>query len=61
MTALRWLKANNPLYKVVEKNSSNIGLDLTNTAGDNEYVDKFLIDNDATNNFGDTSGSSSVN
>lgn len=42
MTALRWLKANNPLYKDAEKNCSNIGLDLTNTAGDNEYIDKFL-------------------
>ena len=61
MTALGWLEANNPLYKDVEINCSNIGLDLTNIASDNEYIDNFLIDNNATNNFGDTSGSSSVN
>lgn len=60
MTALGWLEANNPLYKDVEINCSNIGLDLTNIASDNEYIDNFLIHN-ATNNFGDTSGSSSVN
>ncbi|CAH3171768.1 unnamed protein product, partial [Porites evermanni] len=36
MTALRWLEASNPLYKDVEINCSNIGLDLTNIASDNE-------------------------
>ena len=58
---MTWLEANNPLYKDVDINCSNIGLNLTNIASDNEYIDNFLIDNNATNNFGDTSGSSSVN
>ena len=48
MTALGWLEANNPLSKDVEINCSNIGLDLTNIASDNEYIDNFLIDNNTT-------------
>ena len=57
ISALNWLKVNNPLYKKIEINCTNFGIDFTNTP-ENEDNDNSLGDNSSTNNFDNTSGKS---
>ena len=48
ISALNWLKANNPLYKDIEINCTNIGIDFTNIP-ENEVNDNSLTDKSSTN------------
>lgn len=48
MSALHWLKANNPLYKDIQTDCSNIGVELTNMTQANDD-DTNLLTNTVNN------------
>ena len=53
MSALHWLKANNPLYKDIQTDCSNIGVELTNMTQANDD-DTNLLTNTVNNHWQST-------
>ena len=53
MSALNWLKANNPLYKDIQTDCSNIGVELTNMKQANDD-DTNLLTNTVNNHLDST-------